>query len=77
MVQAGQPEKLKPGQMNSLQLAGDAMAVAKQQINNERIRNEVKHLVKNRTDDFVQNPMKRKLPKHLWSQAILLAFLLI
>ena len=38
------------------------MAVAKQQINNERIRNEVKHLVKNRTDDFVQNPMKRKLP---------------
>ena len=48
--------------MNVLQLAGDPMAVAKQQINNERIRNEVKHLVKNRTDDFVQNPMKRKLP---------------
>ena len=53
MVQGAQPEKLKPGQLNSLQLAGDAMAVAKQQINNERIKNEVKHLVKNRTDDFV------------------------
>eukprot|EP00354_Favella_ehrenbergii_P004104 CAMPEP_0170466198 /NCGR_PEP_ID=MMETSP0123-20130129/10249_1 /TAXON_ID=182087 /ORGANISM="Favella ehrenbergii, Strain Fehren 1" /LENGTH=39 /DNA_ID= /DNA_START= /DNA_END= /DNA_ORIENTATION= len=33
------------------------MAVAKQQINNERIKNETKHLVKNRTTDFVQNPM--------------------
>lgn len=40
-------------QMNVLQLAGDPMAVAKQQINNERIKNEMKHLVKNRTDDFV------------------------
>ena len=44
---------------NSL-MAGDPLAVAKQQINNERIRNEMKHLVKNRTDDFVQNPMTRK-----------------
>ena len=53
-------EKQPP--MNVLQLSGDPMAVAKQQINNERIKNENKHLVKNRTNDFVQNPMSRKSP---------------
>ena len=52
-------EPAKP--MNLLQATGDPMAVAKLSIHRERIKNEVKHLVKNRTDDFVQNPMKRKL----------------
>ena len=52
-------EPAKP--MNLLQATGDPMAVAKLAIHRERIKNEVKHLVKNRTDDFVQNPMKRKL----------------
>ena len=54
-MQAGKKE-----QLNQLQLMGDPMAVAKQQINAERIKNEVKHLTKNRTDDFVSNPMNRK-----------------
>ena len=57
------PEEAKS--MNLLQATGDPMAVAKLSIHRERIKNEVKHLVKNRTDDFVQNPMKRKLHKLL------------
>ena len=36
------------------------MAVAKQNINAERIKNEMKHFAKNRTNDFVVNPTKRK-----------------
>ena len=40
--------------------AGDPMAVAKQNINAERIKNEMKHFAKNRTNDFVVNPTKRK-----------------
>ena len=55
---------MKPGekqpQLTVLQMTGDPLAVAKQQINNERIKREVKHLVKNRTEDFVTNPMNRK-----------------
>ena len=35
---------------------GDPMAVAKQQIHAEKIKHEVRHLQKNRTDDFVMNP---------------------
>ena len=51
MVDAKKAEK-KPV-MNALQKQGDPLAVAKQQINNERIKNEEKHLTKNRTVDFV------------------------
>ena len=51
----------KDGGGNVLQHGcGDPMAVAKQNINAERIRNEMKHLTKNRTNDFVVNPNKRK-----------------
>ena len=56
---------MKPGQkeppQTALQMSGDPLAVAKQQINAEKIKNEVKHLTKNRTDDFVRNPMTSKL----------------
>ena len=56
---------MKPGNqkapaLSNLQMNGDPMAVAKQQINNERINNENKHLHKNRQTDFVSNPMNRK-----------------
>ena len=49
---------MKPkGEGNALQqAAGDPLAVAKQQQNDEKIRNEVKHLTKNRTTDFIVNP---------------------
>ena len=53
-------EKAAAEKLPNTLMAGDPMAVAKQQINNERINNEMKHLVKNRTSDFVQNPMTRK-----------------
>ena len=53
-------EKAAAEKLPNTLMAGDPMAVAKQQINNERILNEMKHLVKNRTSDFVQNPMTRK-----------------
>ena len=39
---------------------GDPLAVARQQIHAETIRHEVKHLMKNRTEDFVMNPHKCK-----------------
>jgi len=35
---------------------GDPKAVAKQQIFTESVKNELKHLTKNRTSDFVLNP---------------------
>ena len=62
MKKKAEPEKPK----TLLQATGDPMAVAKLSIHRERIKNEVKHLVKNRTDDFVQNPMKRKLHDFHW-----------
>ena len=49
MKKKAEPEKPK----TLLQATGDPMAVAKLAIHRERIKNEVKHLVKNRTDDFV------------------------
>ena len=39
---------------------GDPRAVAKQQIFAESVRNEQKHLMKNRTTDFVLNPTQSK-----------------
>ena len=41
-------------------LTGDPLAVAKQQINAEKIKHEVKHLTKNRTTDYVMNPHHSK-----------------
>lgn len=39
------------------------MAVAKQNINSEKIKHETRHLLKNRTTDFVQNPYNSKFNK--------------
>lgn len=38
----------------------DPRAVAKQQIFTESVKNEMKHLTKNRTTDFVLNPTQSK-----------------
>ena len=43
-------------------LMGDPRAVAKQQIFNETVKNELRFLERNRTKDFALNPRKSKLP---------------
>ena len=58
-MQATKKQEPEPG--NAIQRqAGDPRAVAKQQIMAETVRNETRHLQKNRTNDFSINPASGK-----------------
>jgi len=53
--------KSEQQKLQALQQVGDPMAVAKQQINAETVKNELRHYAKNRTTDFIFNPKAGKL----------------
>jgi len=53
--------KMAPKTASLVENGPDPRAVAKQQIFTESVKNEMKHLTKNRTTDFVLNPTQGKL----------------